>query len=114
MEFEYFAGDLIVVDFVGTGVDEEGAAVVRSSGAFELCTIFKEFAVELSVVVDVVKAEARLPCEVRLGVIDDGVTNKVVDEGVGAAENGFGTNESMTPIGPSCPIPASLHVSSSG
>lgn len=58
--------------------------------------------------------EALLTWGVVLIVIDDGVTKIVVDDGVGAAEKGFGTKESMTPIGPSSPMSASVHANSSG
>lgn len=44
----------------------------------------------------------------------EGVTKSVVDEGFGAAENGFGTSASITPIGPSKSISDSGHVNSSG
>ena len=55
-----------------------------------------------------------LTCGDEFRVTVDGVMKKVVDEGVGAAEKGFGTNESITPIGPSNPISPSGHVNSSG
>jgi hypothetical protein len=51
-------------------------------------------------------------CELN-GIVE-GVMKRVVDDGVGAAENGFGTRESMTPIGPSKLTSESAHVNSSG
>lgn len=50
---------------------------------------------------------------IRAGDVE-GVTKSVVDEGFGAAENGFGTRESITPTGPSKSISDSGHVNSSG
>ena len=53
--------------------------------------------------------------EVRIKVVEaEGVTKRVVEEGFGAAEKGFGTSESTTPTGPSKSISVLAHVNSSG
>jgi hypothetical protein len=72
-----------------------------------------EFIVDVDVVEVVVVRAAGDDDRIRAGEVE-GVTKSVVDEGFGAAENGFGTSESTTPIGPSKSISDSGHVNSSG
>lgn len=73
-----------------------------------------EFTVDVDVVeVVVVRAAGDEDDRINAGDVE-GVTKRVVDEGFGAAENGFGTRESTTPIGPSKSISDSGHVNSSG
>lgn len=72
------------------------------------------FTVEVDVV-EVVVVRAAVDEEALLAAGDvEGVTKSVVDDGFGAAENGFGTSESTTPTGPSKSISDSGHVNSSG
>lgn len=119
---EFLAGDFVVVTvaFDVTWVEDDGTNFVDDS--VDACDTFCDedalgtLIVELSKV-DVVNGglpEALLTKGVELNEMVDGVTNRVVDEGVGAAEKGFGTNESTTPTGPSSPISVSVQVSSSG
>lgn len=99
--------------------DVESFTVENSIGTCEtFCdkNAFGVLRVELSnvVVVNGGLPEALLTSCVDLNVIVDGVTNRVVEEGVGAAEKGFGIKESITPMGPSFPISVSEQASSSG
>lgn len=116
---EFLAGDFVVV--AATFVVVVGGASFVDDSA-EVCVTFCDrealgvLNVELSNA-DVVNGgfpDDLLTRGVELIVTVDGVTKSVVDEGVGGAENGFGTRESTTPIGPSFPRSFSAQVNSSG
>lgn len=74
-----------------------------------------KFTVDLDVVEVVVVREAADDDDPLNAGDVEGVTKSVVDEGFGAAENGFGTSESTIPIGPSKSMSSdSGHDNSSG
>lgn len=112
--FEFRAGSFVVPNFVVTSVDDDVADFVDDS--VDVSDTFCDgdacgvLTVELSIGVDVSGGRPDDLC----GVVVDGVTKIVVEVGVGAAENGFGTRDSTTPTGPSNPMSVSGHANSSG
>lgn len=124
---ELRAGDLLVVDVTFVVVDEvvvdedDDASFVDDS--VEICVTFCDKEAFGVLCVENSKAfvvsgglpEVLLTKGVDVNGTVDGVTKRVVDEGVGATEKGFGTSESMTPaIGPSIPISLPWQLNSSG
>lgn len=114
-EFEFLDGAF--VDATLPVVWLEAAAddvVVDTRGVVVSKLIDDKFVVEEEIVWVVVALTDDVDDFDRIRVVVEGVTKRVVDEGLGAAENGLGMSESISPIGPSMSISDSGHDNSSG